>query len=489
MPKKNGKSELAAAIALLLTCMDMEYGAEIYGCATDRQQASIVFDVAENMVNQFPELKKHIKLNVQQKRMTFKPLNSFYQVLSAEAYQNLNGGTGMSDILTLREKRAKTWEAAKAFLDSNRGTDGRLSAENAATYDKMENDVVNMGKEIERLERAREIENEISAITAIPITSMPGSPKPKTGHASAEYNAAFWNAFRGKEISNALKVGVDTEGGFLVPDEFNRQLIEALEAENVFRKLANIVHTSSGEKQIPVVATKGTAAWVEEGEQIPESDNTFGQVILYAYKVATMIKVSVELLKDSAFPLEAYIAREFARRIGAKEEEAFFVGDGNKKPTGIFADTGGGQVGKTADSATIITHDDVIDLYYSLKTPYRARASFIANDSTVKMLRKVKSADGQYIWQPSVKEGTPDMIIGRPIYTSSYVPAIEADAKVLAFGDYSFYWIADRQARMFQRLNELYATTGQVGYLATQRVDGKLILPEAVQVLQMGADA
>jgi phage terminase large subunit-like protein len=86
MPKKNGKSELAAAIALILTCIDMEYGGEIYGCATDRQQASIVFDVAENMVNQLPELKKHIKLNVQQKRMTFKPLNSFYQVLSSEAF-------------------------------------------------------------------------------------------------------------------------------------------------------------------------------------------------------------------------------------------------------------------------------------------------------------------------------------------------------------------------------------------------------------------
>ena len=154
----------------------------------------------------------------------------------------------MSNILELREKRAKTWEAAKAFLDTNRGTDGRLSAENATTYDKMENDVVSLGKEIERMERAREIENEISAITSMPITSMPGSPMQKTGHASAEYNSAFWNAFRGKEISNALKIGVDSEGGFLVPDEFNRKLIEALEAENVFRRLANIIQTASGEK-------------------------------------------------------------------------------------------------------------------------------------------------------------------------------------------------------------------------------------------------
>jgi len=288
-------------------------------------------------------------------------------------------------------------------------------------------------------------------------------------------------------VKNALKVGSDPDGGYLVPDEFEHTLIEALEDENIFRKLATVIKTDSGDRQIPVVATKGTAAWVEEEALIPESSDTFSQVTLNAYKVATMIKVSTELLNDSAFSLEAYIAKEFARRVGVKEEEAFFVGNGTAKPTGILADTGGAPVAKVAANATAVTLDEVLDLFYALRAPYRAKASFITNDTTMKKIRKLKDANGQYMWQPSIKEGTPDMIVGKPIHTSVFVPEMEAGAKALVFGDYSYYWIADRQSRTFQRLNELFATTGQVGFIATQRVDGKLILPEAVKVLQMAA--
>ena len=396
----------------------------------------------------------------------------------------------MNKIIELREKRAQAWESAKAFLDSKQGADGRLSAEDAAVYDKMEANVVALGKDIERLERAREIGTEITAATSLPITGVPGaSASPKTGRASDEYKQAFWNAIRGREISNALKIGSDPDGGYLVPDEFERTLIEALEEQNIFRQLATVIRTASGERQIPVATTKGTASWVEEEALIPESNDTFGQITLGAYKLATMIKISTELLNDSAFNMEAYIAKEFARRIGVKEEEAFFVGDGSKKPTGILAATGGAPVAKTTASATAITFDEVLDLFYALKTPYRTKASFVTNDSTMKMLRKLKDSTGQYLWQPSIKDGTPDMIVGRPIHTSGFVPAVAAGAKALMFGDYSYYWIADRQSRTFQRLNELFATTGQVGFIATQRVDGKLILPEAVQVLQMAASS
>jgi HK97 family phage major capsid protein len=200
-----------------------------------------------------------------------------------------------------------------------------------------------------------------------------------------------------------------------------------------------------------------------------------------------MIKVSEELLNDSVFNLESYITREFARRIGNKEEEAFFIGDGTGKPTGILNATGGGQVGVTAASATAITLDEVLDLFYSLKAPYRNKAVFVMNDATIKAIRKLKDGNGQYLWQPSVQAGTPDTILNRPLYTSSYVPTIEAGAKTMVFGDFSYYWVADRQGRVFKRLNELYAVTGQVGFIATQRVDGKLILPEAVKVLQQKA--
>ena len=202
---------------------------------------------------------------------------------------------------------------------------------------------------------------------------------------------------------------------------------------------------------------------------------------------STMIKVSEELLNDSVFNLESYIAKEFGRRIGAKEEEAFFAGDASGKPTGIFHSTGGAAVGVTAASATAITVDEVIDLYYSLKSPYRKNAKFIMNDATVKAIRKLKDGAGQYLWQPSITAGTPDTILNRPLLTSTYVPTIEAAAKIIAFGDFSYYWLADRQGRSFQRLNELYAATGQVGFRATQRVDGKLILQEAIQVLKMKA--
>ncbi|NLU11031.1 MAG: phage major capsid protein [Tepidanaerobacter acetatoxydans] len=395
----------------------------------------------------------------------------------------------MSKIIELREKRAKVWEEAKAFLDERRGEDGLLSVEDTATYEKMETEVVNLGKEIERLERQAAIDLELAKATSQALKTIPGKEAEKEGRASSEYAQAFWNHMRnqgGYEVRNALTIGTDSEGGYLVPDEFERTLVEALEEENVMRQLAKVITTSSGDRKIPVVASKGTASWVDEEGLIPEDDDAFGQVSIGAYKVATMIKVSEELLNDSIFNLESYIAKEFARRIGAKEEEAFLVGDGEGKPTGIFDDTYGGEVGVTTTAAAI-KMDEIIDLFYSLKSPYRKRATFITNDATVKEIRKLKDGNGQYLWQPSVSAGEPDTILNRPVKTSAYVPTIQPGAKVMAFGDFGYYWIADRQGRAFQRLNELYAANGQVGFRATQRVDGKLILKEAVKILEMKA--
>lgn len=399
----------------------------------------------------------------------------------------------MSKILELREKRAKTWEAAKALLDAKRGSDGLLAAADVAAYEKMEAEVVNLGKEIDRLERQAALDAELAKPLSEPLTGKPAAARgeEKPGRASAEYRRSFWNVMRSKmpgmEVLNALQVGTDSEGGYLVPDEFERTLVEALEEQNIFRSLAHVIQTSSGDRKIPVVASKGTASWVDEEGTIPESDDAFSQVSIGAYKLGTMIKVSEELLADSVFDLESYISREFARRIGNKEEEAFFTGDGSGKPLGVLAATGGAQTGVTAASATAITADELMDLYYSLRAPYRKSSVFLMNDSTVKAVRKLKDANGQYLWQPSLSAGTPDTLMGRPVYTSAYMPALAAGAKGVLFGDLSYYWVADRQGRSFKRLGELYAPTGQVGFLATQRVDGRLILPEAVKVLQQKA--
>ncbi len=396
----------------------------------------------------------------------------------------------MSKILELREKRAKAWDAAKQFLDAKRGADGMLSEEDTATYDKMEQDVMNLGKEIERLERQAVIDAELSKATSTPLTGKPGAKmgkdeKEKTGRASDEYKCSFWNAMRVKapmpSVLNALQESTDSEGGYLVPDEFERTLVEALEEENVFRTLAHVIRTSSGDRKIPVVASKGSASWVDEEGAYQESDDAFSQVSIGAYKLGTMIKVSEEFLADSVFDLEAYISKEFARRIGSREEESFFNGDGKGKPLGILAATGGAEVGVTAASATAITADEVIDLFYSLKAPYRKNAVWLLNDATVKQIRKLKDSTGQYLWQPSLVAGTPDTILGRPVKTSAFMPTAAAGAKTIAFGDFKYYWIADRQGRTFKKLSELFAATGQVGFMGTQRVDGKLILPEAIK--------
>ena len=396
-------------------------------------------------------------------------------------------------ILELREKRAKAWEAAKAFLDSHRKENGVLSAEDDAAYTKMEQEITDLGKEIARLERQEALDAELNRPVNRPLTGKPGGRadaddgEDKTGRASDDYRKNFWNAMRSKApmpaVTNALQVGTDSEGGYLVPDEYERTLVEALEEENIFRQMAKVIKTSSGDRKIPVVASKGTASWIDEEGAYPESDDSFGQVSIGAYKLGTMIKVSEELLNDSVFDLQSYISREFARRIGAKEEEAFFTGDGKGKPLGVLAATGGAETGVTAASSTAVTADELMDLYYSLKSPYRKKSVWVLNDSTIKAIRKLKDNNGQYLWQPSLAAGTPDMILGRPIKTSAYMPAMAAGAKTIAFGDFSYYWIADRQGRSFKRLNELFAATGQVGFLASQRVDGKMILAEAVKVL------
>ena len=406
---------------------------------------------------------------------------------------NKIGGVHMSKLVELLEQRAKSWENAKNYLESKRDESGVVPAEDIEVFNKMEADVDFLDRQIEALEKVQARDTRYSTASDKPILndvplkrSSAGDYKPATGRASEAYRQAFWNAMRqgsaGLRVLNDLAVGTDTKGGYLVPDEFSRTLVEALQEHNIMRQLARIIPTSSGDFQIPIVASHGTAAWIGEAAEIPTSDGSFGQVILSAHKLGTLIKVSHELLNDSAFPLETFLAQDFGRRIGVLEEEAFIVGDGDKKPTGFMADA---QVGKTTGSTTAITFDDVMDLYHSLKSPYRNKAVFVTNDLTVKALRKLKDGNGQYLWNSSVVTGTPDTILGRPVYVSSFVPEIAAGAKVLAFGDFSYYWIGDRQGQTFERLNEIFAVTDQVGFKATQRVDGKLILPEAMKILKM----
>ena len=387
-------------------------------------------------------------------------------------------------ILELREKRNKAWEAAKAFLESHRTEKGTLTAEDDATYTQMEQEINDLGKEIARLERQEALEAELNRPVNQPLTSKPGSGRgeePKTGRASDEYRKAMLDAFRSnfKRVSNILQEGVDADGGYLVPEEYDHRLIDTLSEENIMRRLATTI-TTSGEHKINIAATKPAASWIEEGGALTFGDATFSQILLDAHKLHVAIKVTEELLYDNAFNLEGYILDQFGKALGNAEEDAFLNGDGTGKPLGLFAETGGGTVAGTLTAA--IKSDDMLDLVYALKRPYRKNASFIMNDKTLSSLRKLKDNNGAYIWQPSYQAGEPDRVLGYAVHTSAYAPE---DA--IAFGDYKYYNIGDRGTRSFSELRELFAGNGMIGYVAKERVDGKLILPEAVQILKLKA--
>lgn len=389
------------------------------------------------------------------------------------------------NILELYEKRAKAWEAAKAFLDSHTDKDGKLSEEDAAAYDKMEKEVIDYTKSIERLQRQEALDNKLNQPTTSPVKNNPSKPKGKGGfRATDEYKSSMLTALRTnfRQISDVLEEGNDANGGYLVPEEYDRRLIDVLDEENIMRTLGTTI-TTSGEHKINIAATKPAAAWIEEGAAIQFSDATFGQKLLDAHKLHVAIKITDELLYDNAFNLENYIITQFGKALANAEEDAFLNGDGAGKPKGLFPDA---EVGVTTSTGSI-TSDNMIELVYSLKRPYRKNASFIMNDQTIAALRKLKDNNNNYIWQPSYQAGEPDRLLGYTLHTSAFAPKQAAGAKAIAFGDFSYYNIGDRGVRSLQELKELFAGNGMVGYLMKERVDGLLVLPEAVKCLQIKA--
>lgn len=371
-------------------------------------------------------------------------------------------------------------------METKRDKDGLLSEEDAKTYAQMEQKVKDLGAEIERMQEMEALEAELNKPVNTPITTKPmNGPKPqdkKTGRASDEYKEGMLKALRSnfKQVTNILQEGVDADGGYLVPEEYDSRLIQTLDEENIMRRLGTRI-TTSGEHKINIAATKPAAAWIEEGGALEFSDAKFSQILLDAHKLHVAIKVTEELLYDNAFGLENYILTQFGKALANAEEDAFLNGSGVGQPLGLFAETGGGTVANTVEA---LADEDIVKLVYSLKRPYRKNAAFIMNDKTIASIRTFKDNNGAYMWQPSYTQGEPDRLLGYPVYTSPFAPA---DA--IAFGDYKYYNIGDRGTRSFKQLTELFAGNGMIGYVAKERVDGKLILPEAVQILKISGTA
>jgi len=391
----------------------------------------------------------------------------------------------INDIIS---KRASLWEETKNFLDSHVQENGTMSAEDAQTYERMEADINNMTAQIERMQRIADMENSMKQPTTTPITEKPmNGVDVKAGRASDAYKKSFSSYLRGNfnnDISPLMQEGTASAGGYLVPEEYERQIVEDIADQNVIRGIAHVIRTN-GDHNITVPLNHTAAQWLGEGESYSLSAPTFNRIVLKSKKLGIIVPITEELLADSALNAESYINADIARAFAKAEETGFCTGDGTNGPTGIFT-ADGGAVGVTT-SGNVPTADEIISLVYALRLPYRRNAKFLMNDGTVAAIRKLKDGNGVYMWQPALAAGQPDKLLGYDLITTAYAPDIEAGARVAAFGDFNYFWIGDRVGLSIQRLNERYADQGVIAFKAFQRSDAKVVLPEAIQVLKMRA--
>ena len=387
----------------------------------------------------------------------------------------------------LKQLRAKAINDMRSLLDVADAEGRALSSSEAEAYDKIEADVDGYSATIQRREKQLTAEKMLAETGEARVASRALTKTERLN--SDEYRSAFdkyirfgANSLVGDE-ARALQEGTDSEGGYLTETVLERKLVETLADVNIMRQLCTVIQTSS-DRNIPVESTVGTASWTGEENAYTESDSEFSQVSLSAYKIGTIMKISDELMQDSVFDMSSYIGRNFGRRIGEAEEASFVAGSGSGQPTGA---TSGASAGVTASATGAISADEVLDLTYSLKRQYRRNGSFLFHDSTIKAIRQLKDSNNQYLWQPALSAGDPDTIAGRPVYASYDMPEMATGVVAGLFGDFKMgYIIADRGATSFLRLNELYAANGQVAVRASRRVDGKVVLFEAIKKLTMG---
>ncbi|MBO4899219.1 MAG: phage major capsid protein [Lachnospiraceae bacterium] len=295
-----------------------------------------------------------------------------------------------------------------------------------------------------------------------------------------QYRKDYRGYLRNAEITDSLKVGKESEGGYLVPDEMEEGLVEALEQNNVIRKLSTVVSTNAPRK-VDTYVKGPTGYWVDEGGPITFSDAEFYQVVLDAHKCGAMMGVTEELLEDSGFDIEKYIIEELGECVGDKEEEAFVNGNGTTMPRGFLLDA---EVGAEANE---LSGDALITLQSSVRGKIGMNAVWVMSEEAEQQLRKIKNFNGRPLWQPDMTKGAPDRIFGKPVYVCKAMPKVLPGNCPIAYGDFSYYWIGERGKRSIKRLGERYADRGIVAYRYFHRVDGKLILPDAIKTLKIAA--
>lgn len=297
--------------------------------------------------------------------------------------------------------------------------------------------------------------------------------------AMPEYDYAFWNAVKCKPHNvPELQKGSASEGNYL-PLQANNKMNIALKRESVFRSLATIAYMR---EPFGLVLAKHFAAesgWADEDGRYAfgQSEGEFTNYFIKFHKLGTLLKYDEAFMADVGLDMENHLIDSIAKSFGAMEDAAYVNGKGDIQPVGILHDTRGAQVGTTTAA---LTYENVVKLYFSVKPEYRKRGVWIMNDKIAYYLRTLKDEGGNYIW-----DHTNDTILGKPVHICNDMPSIGAGNKPIAFGDFSYYWIIIRDEVTVKVLRELYCDDGQIGYIAREYLDGKLIRPEAIKVIQM----
>ena len=296
-----------------------------------------------------------------------------------------------------------------------------------------------------------------------------------------EYYGEFWNkAMKGKNSDyEKLKVGKVSNGMFVLPFDSNRRYHAALTEESFFRKVATCVNVAKSQNVIWGLDSEDVAECVAEGGSINVSDmsDDFTKFKSEPHKIAGIVTLPNDYAHDRAFELDKYLPKRLAKCFNRAEENVFLNGDGADKPVGVLHDTEGAEVGVTTAE---ITFDDVISLYMSVKSKYRKKGVWVMNDETALALRKIKDADGNYIWNHNT-----DTILGKPVYILEYMPGATSGSKPILFGDFSYYWIINRRPLAVRTLAEKFALNDLTGYLAVEYLDARLIRREAIKTLQI----
>jgi len=384
----------------------------------------------------------------------------------------------------LFEERAKLWESMKELNDREIAEERSLDASEKEQWDKMNDRMSEIDARVQELasvEEANKKSEEARAIFEANATS-PVIEK----EVEVETDASVLRKMATGEVRshNFEKRDLTKSGdGGLVPQGFYDQIIAKLDENAVVRQFATVVNTASGEDiKFPQITALSSASLVAEGGAIGESDPTSASVTLGAFKYAYLVQVSSELLADEGVDIEGFLANDIGRALGNGAGTDFAVGNGSSKPNGVI---NASSTGVTCASATVITSDEVIDLYHSVTAPYRINGAWLMNDSTLKEVRQLKDSNNQYLWQPSLQQGNPDILLGSPVATDPNVEAIATAKKVMAFGDMSKYFIREVSGFQLDRSVDYAFANDLVTFRAIYRADGDLMDTNAVKLMVM----